>query len=72
MKRTMLLALLFFATACPEDRAPLENAPAIELADDDIPVQTDFEDEAKEAITKDNYEAKLEEIEAEIERDKSP
>lgn len=50
--------------AKPPAPTPTEGT---ELADDDVPVETDFEDEAEKSITADNFMQELEALEKEIE-----
>ncbi|MEQ9500003.1 MAG: hypothetical protein RIT81_24205 [Deltaproteobacteria bacterium] len=57
-------------TACPEERAPAKSAPVV-VAPSAIPTEADFAVAVEAEITAENFEAKLEEIEAAIESDKS-
>lgn len=45
------------------------NAPAVELADSDLPSEVDFDDEADKSITGDNYAQELDALEKEIAAD---
>lgn len=47
---------------------PVEEEPADPTADE-VPIAEDFESEAEEEITEDNYEAKLDDLEEELEAD---
>jgi DNA primase len=51
-------------TAAPTPSQPA--TPAAEIADEDLPIETDFEERAEAEITQDNYKAELEALEAEL------
>ncbi|MEQ8279814.1 MAG: hypothetical protein RMA76_04120 [Deltaproteobacteria bacterium] len=57
-------------TACPEEQPPAKAAPVV-VAPSAIPTEADFAEEVEAEITPENFEAKLQEIEAAIESDKS-
>lgn len=69
MTRWLVLALALGAlTACPEQKAP-DPAPVVPTAA--IPTEADFAEDVEAEINAENFEAKLTEIEAAIEADKS-
>ncbi len=57
-------------TACPEEQAAPKAAPVV-IDPGAIPTEADFAVAVEAEITAENFEAKLEEIEAAIESDKS-
>lgn len=74
MKKSLVLLGLFvglLATACGDEATPGSGAPAASgtaaaLADSDLPVQADFEEEAEKAISASNYKAELDSLEKEV------
>lgn len=42
------------------------TAPGPEIVDEDLPIETDFEDEAEKSITAENFKAELDALEKEI------
>jgi hypothetical protein len=74
MKRTLLLfglAAGLFAAGCGDSSGPASGAPAgsgtaVALADSDLPVQADYEEEAEKAITPASYKGELDALEKEI------
>lgn len=49
-----------------DDKSEGQAAAAAEIGDQDLPVETDFEQEAEQQITGDNYSQELEALEKEI------
>ncbi len=65
-----LLATVWLA-GCPDEAEPRVANTATPVAPEAIPTEADFEADVAAEITDENYEAKLAEIEAAIQSDKS-
>jgi hypothetical protein len=77
MKRVLFLALLLLLAGCDKKAdgpaagggpTTTDEKPAA-LADDDVPVKSDFVEEAAGSINKDNYKSELEKVSAEIDKE---
>jgi hypothetical protein len=77
MKRALILAVLLIAAGCDKKAdgpaagggpTTTDEKPAV-LVDDDLPVKSDFVEEAEGSINKDNYKSELEKVSAEIDKE---
>ena len=59
--------------AAPQAKKPApETAAPVEIPDEDLPVEGDFEDEAETQITAENYKQELDGLAGEIEAEEAP
>jgi len=73
VKKSLVLLALFVGLCligCGDttsgSAAPAASGTAVALADSDLPVQADFEEEAEKAISAANYKAELDALEKEV------
>ena len=80
MARWMLIAALSFPLGCGGEEPteepveepveqPVEEVAEVEPTEAEIPIAEDFEDEAAEEITAENFASVLDELEAELDAD---